>query len=206
MRMFIFLLLSAFTAHVGQAATVTATFDGSPSVAEEGGFLLWAEAGIDFAAANGSYAATQVGGGSIRWLGPSPTPILTFSMSDGSRFSLVQLSLFEHAFEFGECCWPVATADIVGYRADGSTVSIINIDSSSADGLVSFDSAWTDLTYVAIVDRDIGADPSNAVVLNVNSVTVAVVPVPAALWLFGSGLAGLGWRMRRRRSSAHFSD
>ena len=34
----------------------------------------------------------------------------------------------------------------------------------------------------------------------VTSGTVSTVPVPAAVWLFGSGLAGLGW-MRRRKTA-----
>ena len=30
-----------------------------------------------------------------------------------------------------------------------------------------------------------------------DSVTLSIVPIPAAVWLFGSALAGLGW-MRRK--------
>jgi hypothetical protein len=43
------------------------------------------------------------------------------------------------------------------------------------------------------VNLDIGSGNSMVVT------SVSAVPIPAAIWLFGSGLAGLTWTARRRR-------
>ena len=51
-----------------------------------------------------------------------------------------------------------------------------------------------------------GGTPGGSIQLGVaadgqiNALTVSEVPVPAALWLFASALAGLGW-MRRKRTA-----
>jgi hypothetical protein len=49
--------------------------------------------------------------------------------------------------------------------------------------------------YGAIVNFDIGSGNS----LTVTSVNSSVVPIPAAVWLFGSGLIGLIGLARRKK-------
>jgi hypothetical protein len=53
-------------------------------------------------------------------------------------------------------------------------------------------SGWTNLEYVVF---DVYID--DGFVSGLDNVALNAVPVPAAVWLFGSALAGLGW-MRRR--------
>ena len=45
---------------------------------------------------------------------------------------------------------------------------------------------------------DCGANPTCRLTALVDNVSIAVVPVPAAVWLFGSALGLLGWVRRRR--------
>ena len=52
------------------------------------------------------------------------------------------------------------------------------------------------LRWVIDYDLDLGGQ-------DIVSLQVAAVPVPAAVWLFGSALAGLGWMRRKRVSTVH---
>ena len=75
----------------------------------------------------------------------------------------------------------------------GDLIEVITLDSNDP---------WRTVTRVVTVD---GTDPlsfRNDVPLDdlgilLDNVSVSAVPVPAAVWLFGSALAGLGW-MRRK--------
>jgi hypothetical protein len=80
----------------------------------------------------------------------------------------------------------------------------------AADGLTSIDAPVQVSLFYSDVLTDSGGDFS----LEFNSQisgflaqddgaltgTVSAVPIPAAVWLFGSALAGLGW-MRRRKTA-----
>jgi hypothetical protein len=57
-------------------------------------------------------------------------------------------------------------------------------------GIKNFGAGWTDLTWIKIGSR-------NSTYVKGPIFAVASVPVPAAIWLFGSALGLLGW-MRRR--------
>jgi hypothetical protein len=51
------------------------------------------------------------------------------------------------------------------------------------------------LTFLAILDPD---DPGARVSLGLDGVSISAIPVPAAVWLFGSGLIGLVGLARRK--------
>ena len=84
---------------------------------------------------------------------------------------------------------------------------------SSAPGLftnVQSNPYWSGTEYAPVTDgawvfnfsigfQSNGFKDSSIYALAVRSGDVAAVPVPAAVWLFGSALAGLGW-MRRRKT------
>lgn len=58
---------------------------------------------------------------------------------------------------------------------------------------------WLDLVKVTFSVSSSGPPSSPEVlIVTADNITVSVVPIPAAAWLFGSALAGLGW-MRRKR-------
>jgi len=87
---------------------------------------------------------------------------------------------------------------VTGYLQGGGTVT--QTFSTNAFGIkpILFDSSWTNLTSVDIVFDTSTSYPLFAVVPGIDNITLTyVVPVPAAVWLFASGLGVLGWRHRR---------
>jgi hypothetical protein len=94
----------------------------------------------------------------------------------------------------------VADFTFTGYLVGGGTVSksITITDFATTTGgsstAVIFDGSRVDLTAV-----DISFVPGDGFEVSlIDNVTVSAVPVPAAVWLFGSGLAGLGWLRRKQ--------
>jgi hypothetical protein len=81
--------------------------------------------------------------------------------------------------------------EFLGTRADGSTI-YATFDSDVLDGqTVAFSAEWSDLVSVQAWNVA-GGD------VVIDDITMSVVPVPAAVWLFGSALAGLGWFRRNQ--------
>jgi len=80
---------------------------------------------------------------------------------------------------------------ITGYQAGGGTVMQ---QVSLGDGVISFDDQWNNLLSVTFA-----IDPVNSYFSVIDDINVSVVPIPAAVWLFGSAVAGLGW-MRRKQT------
>jgi hypothetical protein len=59
---------------------------------------------------------------------------------------------------------------------------------------VLFDTSWSNLSSV-----DISFSVGSAFEVGVlDNIAVSTVPVPAAVWLFGSALMGLGWFRRKQ--------
>jgi hypothetical protein len=84
---------------------------------------------------------------------------------------------------------------ITGFVAGGGTVSFSALGVSTLQTL-SFDSSWSSLESFRIeIDNTNGG---NAFASFIDNVVVEAVPVPAAAWLFGSALAGLGWLKRKQ--------
>jgi hypothetical protein len=85
------------------------------------------------------------------------------------------------------------TGIVVGHFANGDTLS-----ESIVAGVMSFDSSWTKLASIDILfDTSVIAVPPY-LAAEIDNIHVSEVPVPAAVWLFGSALGALGWRRRRR--------
>ena len=58
---------------------------------------------------------------------------------------------------------------------------------------------WLNLVSVTFAATGDGFGYGSGTIAQIDNVNVSAVPVPAAVWLFGSALAGLGW-MRRKQS------
>jgi len=92
---------------------------------------------------------------------------------------------------------------------DASFLSIIDLSGSSVAPIqrieLSFASALTSAGGEVLLDwgkyqaADIYPGPCQLICAEIvsGSVVASVVPIPAAVWLFGSALAGLGWLRRR---------
>jgi hypothetical protein len=119
---------------------------------------------------------------------------LTFNSVSNYNFDLISLDI-------GMLEGPdVADFTFTGYFVGGGTVSksITITDFATTIGgsstAVIFDGSWVDLAAV-----DISFVPGDGFETSfIDNVTVNTVPVPAAAWLFGSALAGLGWARRKQ--------
>jgi hypothetical protein len=72
---------------------------------------------------------------------------------------------------------------------------------------VAFDSSFDLTTLGTSVAAQIAAVGSNPVVpasIGVDRITLTTVPIPAAVWMFGSALGLLGW-MRRKETKTEYS-
>jgi hypothetical protein len=106
--------------------------------------------------------------------------------NDGKVFELDSFDLAFQALVF--------PGTITGYLSGGGTIST----GINTTGIVVFDELWVGLSSV---DITFSAPASNDFqVAFIDDITLQAVPVPAAVWLFGSGLSILGW-LRRRRSA-----
>ncbi|NOZ37490.1 MAG: VPLPA-CTERM sorting domain-containing protein [Gammaproteobacteria bacterium] len=89
------------------------------------------------------------------------------------------------------------SVDIAGSYDNGSGLATITCSAASC----SISSTFT-LTYAAVIPSN---DPSNfngvPYSLDITGKVVSAVPIPAAVWLFGSGLAGLFAVSRRRKNN-----
>ena len=93
-----------------------------------------------------------------------------------------------HGAYFTSAWTETAELTIYGYRDDALVASTtVAISNSSA--------TWVDF-YIA--DIDAMAFSSNGSQYVMDDFSYSVVPIPAAFWMFGSALGGLGW-MRRRK-------
>jgi hypothetical protein len=111
----------------------------------------------------------------------------------GSMIDAVSLSVMDH-LGFGEEFGLFAI-----FEASKKVVDL------GADEIVDFDKLFSAAFYVGFwVDGEIGTPPDEwwGVEGVATTATATVVPVPAAVWLFGSGLLGLVGIAKRRRAAA----
>ena len=182
MRTFILLLLSA-SAVTAQGATVTIDFE---EVAPISGMVpITVESkGYEF------YAATSFGNPPD--IGVSSNGIYAYG---------------ENNFGYCETC----SATIVMERLDSGVFSVNSLNSIGAGsfsgtlnggGTVNLSLGsigtgdWLNLTQLVVYD----VNTFNDNYVQIDDINVSAVPVPAAVWLFGSALAGLGW-MRRKQTA-----
>ena len=115
-------------------------------------------------------------------------PVFTLSQLGGGLFDLYSIDFAANG------TYTNLTLQVTGYLAGGGTVN-----SSITSGLnwatLTFGSEWTGLDKVELLTQ-VGVGTDTAAFDNIG--VSAAVPVPAAAWLFGSALAGLGWIKRKQ--------
>jgi len=108
-----------------------------------------------------------------------------------TSFRLLSLDLANlHNYEY---IATTGTFSIIGNLAAGGTVSKTYEFTLDTWGTVTFDNSWSGLTSISV-----SAINNPSFDSAIDNITVSAVPVPAAVWLFGSALAGLGWMHRRK--------
>ena len=126
---------------------------------------------------------------------------ISMEHSSGDLFSLHSLDMaYRDLFNGGTSAY----ASVIGYSASGGLVSATGFDLEPplSGGVFEqrsfvFDSTWTNLARVEFKFQAVNSGGFAAGF--VDNISVTAVPIPAAVWLFGSALAGLGW-MRRKQT------
>jgi hypothetical protein len=112
-------------------------------------------------------------------VGISPTGSYAMARTDGGAFSLLSWELGAASLD--------DEIHVTGYLAGGGQVNTTFITSDFQT--LNFSSEWQNLLSVEF-------DPTVDMVFD--NIAASVVPIPAAVWLFGSALAGLGWLRRKQ--------
>ncbi len=193
------LLMAAFLSHGVNAATITIDFEDAP---------------VGFATGNGFYGTYESQGfnlvSDISGWGTIGQPALLNNKAMlfgawGFDFDLYGDDFTLTSFDVGFLSGKAGTATLRGYR-DGSQVAYEAINIPAANALpfyqtVVMASGWENLDHLYFAMSGNDCCPGDASALdNIVLMTAAVVPVPAAIWLFGSGLIGLVWLPRKRRT------
>jgi hypothetical protein len=114
----------------------------------------------------------------------------TLSKIDGGTFNMLSVDIAAGLDGAIEQEWT-----ITGYFAGGGNVVVSDYYPSDNWTTVNFDSTWADLEQVTFSVDVIAPSPYGNNIDNI--VMTTAVPIPAAVWLFGSALAGLGWFRRQ---------
>jgi hypothetical protein len=188
----IFLLLSSI---VARATTITVDF-------EEAGFPNFSTGsnvvsrGFEFThhldGVSPEYWPYDYGSDSAGGLFYCPGCVATMEHTEGKIFSL-------HALDLSNISAFVEDRSITftGYFASGGSISTELTATTD-------ETNWTNYTFSSdwqnLVSLEFGAlyPPAIYTAIGFDNVVVTVVPIPAAVWLFGSALAGLGWFRRRQ--------
>jgi len=187
-----------FSASVS-AATVTINFEDAPA---------------EFATGDGFYGTYETKGFSLvsdtRGWGTIGQPAVLSNKAMligawGFDFDLYGDDFALDSFDIGFLNGKVGTENLGGYR-DGSQVAFEAINIPAGDVLpvyqtIQMDASWVNLDHLYFNISANDCCPGDASALdNIVLSSATSVPVPAAAWLFGSALAGLGW-LRRKRST-----
>ncbi len=88
----------------------------------------------------------------------------------------------------------IFSGTVTGHLNGGAMVSQL----VSSAGIINFDSTWMNLTSVDIIFQgDSFAGQPGFALIAVDNINLQAVPIPATVWLFGSGLGLLGWIRRK---------
>ncbi len=127
------------------------------------------------------------------WCADDATEGVSIYSQVGLTFELDSLDVFSNT-TFTTADFPGA-GTVTGYLQGGGTITQ-GISATPGIETVFFDDAWKDLTSI---DIEFAVSSFNPFGLSpvLDNITLQAVPVPAAVWLFGSGLGLLGWFRRR---------
>jgi len=103
---------------------------------------------------------------------------------DGGAFAIHSLELLLQA----EGLYP-GTTSITGTLAGGGAANL-NVTVGTGD--------WLNLQLVTFAAEGDNSGFAYLTAVQIDNINVSEVPIPAAVWLFGSALAGLGWLSRKR--------
>jgi hypothetical protein len=130
----------------------------------------------------------------------------------GRAFSLASMDVFFYdiykEYEItpsGPVFQSTTPIEFMGFNDLGQQIAQYSLEPSDIDGTsisswtnVGFGDEWSNVHKVTVSEQVLCSNwgCSNRYAL-IDNFTATVVPIPAAVWLFGSALAGLGWLKRK---------
>ena len=157
----------------------------------EDGYVVFGES-----AENAILSATTTGINSngsdvFGWCGECASMYIVVLRDDESPFNLLSFDATDLLFT-DQSGFTAGDLHIEGFFADGGSVGI-TIDLSATWTTYNLPSSFSNLDGVGFF-----ATPDEVRDLAIDNIVVSAVPVPAAVWLFGSGLLGVIAVARRR--------
>jgi hypothetical protein len=184
----------------GQATTITfddmPTGDYNPSFTTPQGYQV-ASTGFGFL----DVTESSLGGNYLFVNGPTWFPFVTLTHSAGQSFTLQQMDLHFYGDYFNGVMQYYSTDVLIQAEDEfGGLIAEMSVDHTLGLGwrTVNFDSSWTGITALKLSGSV--TDYAYEQTGGYDNIVVSTVPVPSAIWLFGSALAGMGW-MRRKQAA-----
>ena len=184
-----FLVLSLLLVSSSVSAAVV-TFDPASFLGSSGRIETYEENGVIF---SGAFAHTDTGlagnpDNGTAFIQYMDYSSMNFGMSNGSLFNLNSIDIAELNMNYSM----PATVTFIGYRPGSVVVS----QSFTIDGLIGagsdFQTFFFDAGFQGIQYAYIDVMPKDQIgVYSFDNVNIQAVPLPAAAWLFMSGLVGL---------------
>ena len=138
------------------------------------------------------------GSAALSWSSPTGGSV-NLENTAGSSFSLLEMDIYLQPVNQS---WEGQTNSsefyLRGYDENNLIVANMSVSVIGYENTwqtINFDSTWSNVSRVYISGQS-GGYP--AVGGAVDNIRVNVIPIPAAAWLFGSALAGLGWLRRKQ--------
>ena len=125
--------------------------------------------------------------------------IIVLERQDSQAFSLYSadwaaFTLYPWGDDGEYYSYPDGFVTVAGELGDGSTITTTDVAQLGQGD-------WLNIVSVSFFAEGLHGDYDDQLALHVDNIVVgAAVPIPAAVWLFGSALAGLGW-LRRKQAS-----
>ena len=157
---------------ISNETNTTTTFSGFDLLINHGHFIdsTWSEVGVNRADSGSDY------------LGIDSYEPIVISQTSGAPFSIQSFDATDVFID--QFYIPNLVFEVTGTQVGGGTLTTsFTSDNSYGFETFVFGSAWTNLTSVMFIGNNHGAYDN--IVLSSN---VTVVPLPAAVWLFGSGI------------------
>jgi hypothetical protein len=107
-------------------------------------------------------------------------PLFTMSRVNDNPFNLFSVDFAANS---------AGQLQVTGYYAGGGSISTAIFTDGTSWQTQAFGAGWSNLDRVEFLTPLIAGGGTAAL----DNIAVSAVPVPAAAWLFGSALAGLGW-------------
>jgi hypothetical protein len=155
----------------------------------ESGFTISATSLIAVSASSAEYHGSPALRNGIQ----SNTPNTTLTVSGGGTFNLTSIDLAE----VGSNNMYIATINFTGHQQDGGMVH----QSFTLDGIYTTGNPFETLLFTNFNNLTSLTWDNRSPYHQFDNIVASVVPLPAAVWLFGSGLLGILGITRRRRSA-----